>query len=141
MSEVLRLSLLLLPLLLVASCAHHRTIDREALRSELISAISVANEAEISIDYVAQGRVSNNFATGHFKYVADQIKDSAEELDQSAPKASIEGQLQTCRTQMNALADELLAVRFETRNLEALATSQMRIAAIRKVLEAEYSSL
>jgi hypothetical protein len=140
-SEGLRLFLLLLPLLLVASCTRHRTINQEELRSDLISAISVATEAEISTDRVAQGRVSDNFATGHFKYLGDQIKDSTEKLDESTPEAGIKRHLQTCRTQMNALADELLPLQFETRNLEALATSQIRIAAIRKVLEAEYSSL
>jgi hypothetical protein len=55
-------------------------------------------------------RRSLGFATGHFKYVADQIKDSIAELDESTPKAGIEWQFQTCRTQMNALLDDLLAV-------------------------------
>jgi hypothetical protein len=127
--------------LLLLSCARQKTLTREELRSDLTSAISIANETELSIDFVMRGQTTRNFAAGHFHYLENQLHDSMKELASSTPEKGIEQPLESSRAQMDALAGTLHAIASQIGQPEALAASKRRIDVIRKALEHENSSL
>ena len=112
----------------------------DQLRSEFVSAISFASEAEALIDYVGQNRGTRNYAKGHVEYLADAIRDSVKELRDGIAPPAVTSQAQVCSTQLNSLASELNVVREELGDATALARSRERIAEIRKVLEKASSS-
>jgi hypothetical protein len=127
-------------LLLLTSCSRQKSISIDQLRSEFVSAISFASEAETLIDYVGQSRSTRNYAKGHVEYLADAISDSVKELRDGVAPQSVTSQAQVCSTQLNSLANELNAVGQELGDTTALARSRERIAEIRKVLEKASSS-
>jgi hypothetical protein len=116
-------------------------MTREKLRSDLTSAISIANETELSIDFVTREQVTRNFAAGHFRYLANQLHDSTKELADSTPERGLEQSLTGSRKQVNALAGTLQVIASEIHRTEALAASKERVDAIRKALEHENSTL
>lgn len=127
-------------LLLLTSCSRQKSISIDQLRSEFVSAISFASEAETLIDYVGQNRSTRNYAKGHVEYLADAISDSVKELRDGVAPQSVTSQAQVCSTQLNSLANELNVVGQELGDTTALARSRERIAEIRKVLEKASSS-
>jgi hypothetical protein len=126
---------------LVVSCAGRRTITREELRSDLISAISAAGETEMSIDFVVRGQMTRSFASGHFRYLANQLEDSTKELSDSMAAPGLQESVRNGRVQVDALSGELKAIASEADSPQALANAKQRLEAIRKVLEQETASL
>jgi hypothetical protein len=136
-----RTALLSTVCLLAVSCARQKTITREQLRSDLTSAISIANETELSIDFVMRGQATRNFAVGHFHYLAGQLHDSTKELAESRPERGLEQSLTNSREQINALAAALHAIESEVGRPGALAASKRQVDGIRSALEHENSTL
>jgi hypothetical protein len=136
------LAIVLLPALLslAVSCAQHQTVSRDELHADLVSTTSIAAEAALSIDMVSRGQVTRNFAVGHFLYLANQLDDSAKEIDGSLPAAGLEQRLKDSRVQVHALSAELRAVVSEVGNPDALRASQQRLDAIRQTLAKENAS-
>ena len=116
-------------------------MTREKLRSDLASAISIANETELSIDFVTRGQVTRNFAAGHFRYLANQLHDSTKELADSTPERGLEQSLTGSREQVNALASTLQVIASEIDRTETLTASKKRVDTVRRALEHETSTL
>jgi hypothetical protein len=137
----LGLTVLLVMSSLLLSCAHRRTITREELRSDLISAISIASETELSIDFVSRKQSTRNFAVGQFTYLSNQLNDTAKELGRARAEAGLTQALKKNRTQVDALSSELNAVVHEIGRPEAMLESKKRVDAIRAALERAKASL
>lgn len=140
-SNTLKLSVLPLFALLLTSCSRHKTVTPEELRSHLLSAISVATEAEIFIDYIRANRVTRNYAHGHINYLADQLERSSQELQAGVPDTISEEKLRMCRLDLDALNGQLGVLPQLIGDPNALTAAKERIARLRQTLEETDSSL
>jgi hypothetical protein len=61
--------LILLICLILASCSWPKTAPRKELRSDLISAISLASETELFIGQLLEGRATPLFAQSHLEHL------------------------------------------------------------------------
>jgi hypothetical protein len=130
---------LLVGLMLLSSCS--RTNSLEDARSDIHSAVSLAAEAEIFIDYVRQGRATANFTEGHIQYLTEEVGRCAEELGKPVTDEHAERKLQAVRNELQTLRIELRVVPHEMGNAQALTAVRDRVRAIRRELEAANSSL
>jgi hypothetical protein len=103
--------------------------------------VSFASEAEIFIDYVVENRATRHFAQGHLEYLADEIDQTAKELEKAHPPANAEPAVQECKQALALLYKEVEAIRAETTNPQALEASKGRIANIRTNLQKSNASL
>jgi hypothetical protein len=132
----------ILPMLvLLASCSHPSVISRDELHSILRSSISFTADAETSLDYVLQGRSTQNFAAGHFHYMADELEQSVKQLNQSKPSPGTEQAFMNSLQDVKALASELTAISFQTSDSNAISAAKKRIGEIRRALEKTSASL
>jgi hypothetical protein len=132
----------ILPILvLLASCSHPSVISRDELHSILRSSISFTSDAETSLDYVLQGRSTQNFAAGHFHYMADELEQSVKQLNQSKPGPGTEQAFMNSLQDLKALASELTAISFQTSDFNAISAAKKRIGEIRRALEKTSASL
>src|SRR5436853_7367885 len=92
--------------LVLCACSRHETLTTDELRSQLISARSLAAETEIFLDYVRQNRATKSYAQGHIKYLAEEIERSREELQQSSPAQGEGDAVQQLSAQFDALNAE-----------------------------------
>lgn len=127
--------------LLVMSCSQQKTISREELRSNLRSATSIANETELSIDFVMRKQVTHNFAAGHFRYLGQELAKSTKEFASLRPERGLEQNLKNSGTQLDALAGTLQRIPSEIGDPQALTASKKQVGAIRRALEHETSLL
>jgi len=137
----LRLSLVLTGSLLFAACSRQKTVTREDLRSDLVSSVSFAAEAETFIDHVRDGKSTSAFAQGHVEYIAKEVGRMAQELQESVPEPRTAGASQTARTQIDRLRTELNLLAANIDDKDAIAVSKDRIETIRKSLAEAVSSL
>ena len=131
------LALLLGGAALLGSCAQRHTLSREELRSDLTSAISAANETEISIEVVLQGKATQNFAAGHLHYLERDLRDTIKEVAGSTPERGLEERAARSRTQMDALASMLAVIASNMKDADALMAAKERVHAIRAALAQE----
>jgi hypothetical protein len=111
------------------------------LRSNLLSSVSFAAEAETFIDHVNDNKSTSAFAQAHAEYLAGEVGRIAQSLQESAPGPQAATTLQTTRTQLDRLRTELNLVRSNIGNKEALAVRKAHIEAIRRSLAKASSSL
>jgi hypothetical protein len=128
-------------ILALCACSRHKTLTRDDLRSELISAKSLAAEAEMFLDYVRQNRATKDYAQGHIEYLAKETERSREELQESSPAQGEEDALQQLSAQFDALRAELHSIRGRLDDQAALATAKEHIARIRQALDDEQTSI
>jgi hypothetical protein len=100
----------LLPfLVLMASCSGHKNISKDAARSQLTVALSLASEAETLLDYVIAGRATQLYAQGHAHYLAAEADDALDEMKSDAEPDIREPVLQ-CRSALGQLHREILLI-------------------------------
>jgi uncharacterized coiled-coil DUF342 family protein len=128
-------------ILVLCSCSRHKTLTREELRSDLISAKSLVAETEMFLDYVRQNRATKYYAQGHIEYVTQEIERSRKELQESSPAQGEEDAVQELRAQLDALKVELHSLRGRLDDEVALATANERIEKIRQALDEANSSI
>ena len=128
-------------LLTSTACSRQKTVDREKLRSELLSSISFASETELFFERVMQGRITARFAEAHAEYLADEIEREANELREAVPTRDIDPQFKECKRQTELLAHEVTASKTLVMDKPALAEVIQRIANIRQILQSTKSSL
>jgi hypothetical protein len=134
--------LLLAPFLLLAcACSRQKTITAEDLCLELTSAISLAADAETSVDLLRQGRSTDRYADGHLAYLSEELNHSLKELEEASPDAAIASTAQNARTLLGSLALQVAAVRSDLGDSGALSNARQQIAKTRADLEAAKSSL
>jgi hypothetical protein len=131
-----------LPLLMLpASCSHRSAISREELRSILRSSISLSAATEMSLNYVAAGRSTRSFASGHFRYIAKQVEQNLGQLNESRPSPGIEQDFRDSRENVKELASELTTISSQTIDARTIAVAKQRIMEIRGALEKTSASL
>jgi hypothetical protein len=128
-------------LVLLASCSRPSVISRNELHSILRSSISFTADAETSLDYVLQGRSTQNFAAGHFHYLADELEQSVKQLNQSKPSPGTEQTFMNSLQDVKDLASALTAISFQTSDSNAVSAAKQRIREIRMALEKTSASL
>jgi Tfp pilus assembly protein PilP len=128
-------------ILVFCACSRHKTLTTDELRSELISAKSLAAETEMFLDYVRQNRATKYYARGHIEYLSEEIERSREELQESSPAPGEEDAVQKLRAQFEALSAELHGIRGRLDDAAALATAEEHIAKIRHALDEANSSI
>lgn len=112
-----------------------KTLTAHELRSDLLSAISLASETELFIGQIQSDRLLAQFQTGHADYLRDEASQQAKELRESTIEGGDSGLPIRYAEQLEALAQVLGAVR-ERNDGETLAEARERVEAIRKVFVA-----
>jgi hypothetical protein len=132
---------LLLAAAALTSCSRKKTISRDDLRSEIMSAYSFAAESEMFIDYIRQGHTTRHYAEGHATYLKDAVTQLEKELEQAVPEPGAQNVVSDCRSYVQMLRRELSVVATKFGDNDALAATGKRMENIRKNLEEAYSSL
>jgi hypothetical protein len=128
-------------ILVLSACSRHQTLTKEELRSELISAKSLAAETEMFLDYVRQNRATRNYAQAHIEYLTEEVEQSRKELQESLPAQGEEDARQKLSVQFDALEAELHTIRGRLDDQAALATAKEHVARIRQALDEANSSI
>ncbi len=128
-------------ILVMSACSRHKTLTKDELRSELISAKSLAAETEMFLDYVRQNRATRNYAQGHIEYLTEEVEQSRKELQESLPAQGEEDARQKLSVQFDALEAELHTIRGRLDDQAALATAKEHVARIRQALDEANSSI
>src|SRR5437763_8968639 len=128
-------------ILVLCACSRHKTLTKDELRSELISAKSLATETEIFLDYVRQNRATKPYAQGHIAYLTQEIERSREEVQESSPAQGEEDAIQKSRAQLDALTAELHSICGRLDDAAALAIVKEHIVRIRQALDEATSSI
>ena len=115
--------------------------SREDVRSDLTKSISMASEAEAFIGYVSQGRSTYDFASGHLRYLSDEVKQSTEEVSNRNAPPDFLKTLNLARLQLNLLSAQLENASHHLQQPDVLAASERQIRAIRMTLVQANSSL
>jgi hypothetical protein len=90
--------------LALLSCSGPKTIPRDELRSDLLTAISLTSETELFINQLQERRVTLAFAEGHMKYLGKEASRLADKLRQAIADDRITGALESGRAQLDSLA-------------------------------------
>ena len=122
-------------LMIGAGGCSKRPIKAEELQSNVISGISLAQETEMFIDYVREGRSTSAFAKGHIKYLEDTAEDESKELRDKAAETKDQAKLQSCRASFDSLTRELESLGKQRGGDAELVAAKGRIAEIRKELQ------
>lgn len=132
----------LLPLcMLPASCSHRSGISHEELRSIVRSSIALASDADMSLDYLAEGRSTQSFANGHFRYIAKQAEQNVRKLSDSRPSPGIEQDFQDSQEEVKALASELASISSQSTGASIIRAAKQHITEIRRSLIKTSASL
>jgi hypothetical protein len=127
--------LILLICLILASCSRPKTVPRKELRSDLISAISLASETELFLGQLLEGRATPLFAQGHLEYLHQEATRAADALEEAHAGEGMAAQLESCRTQMAALALLLAGLQNRTEAGDRLSDDRQQARTIRLILE------
>src|SRR5205814_683635 len=125
----------LMMILLSVSCSRPRTMTADDLRSEIVSAISLASETQMFIQQMQNDRGTRPFDVGHLDYLRGEAVRSAKEVHDAQPDSGIGQKVNTCRGQLDLLARELTGLQSETNDRRALPASNNRVAEIQRSLE------
>jgi hypothetical protein len=128
-------------LLLLVSCSHPSAISRDELHSIVRSSVSFASEAVMLVDCLEEGRTTSSFSSGHFHYMADELKQRARRLEQSKTTPHNERAVEESRQNVEALASLLTVAASETSNRFELLSAKKKILMIRQALEKTSGSL
>jgi hypothetical protein len=124
---------------ILVGCSGQKQLKKEDVRSELISAISLAADTELFIDRVRQGATSESFQHAHVEYLQEQLKDSIKDLEKIQPEPDAADAAAQCRDGFEKLGQELSGV--SAANDDRLSTARNRVEDIRRALERAKASL
>ena len=128
-------------ILALCACSRQKTLTTDEIRSQLLSAKSLAAETEMFLDYVRENRTTKHYAQGHIEYLTEEIERSREELQESSPAQGEEDAVRKLRTQFDALRAELHSIRGKLDDEAALAAAKEHLASIRQALDEANSSI
>jgi hypothetical protein len=92
------------------------------------------------IDFVRQGRATDQYAKGHMEYLSAEIARNAKDFHNALPPSDDEPEFKQARIQVDALGAEISNIREHIAHLDELASDQDRVAAIRSALQHAASS-
>jgi hypothetical protein len=120
-------------LIVLVPGAWSEKLTTEELRSDLLSAISLASETGMFIDQIESGRLLPQFRSGHAEYLRHQAERQAAELQESPTDSKEMKIVSLCREQLEFLANLLTSIEEEkdNRNLPAF---RQQVEGMRKSL-------
>jgi hypothetical protein len=89
----------------------------------------------MSLNYVAAGRSTRSFASGHFRYIAKQVEQNLGQLSESRPSPDIERNFMDSQENVKELASELTTISSQTIDASTIAAAKQRVMEIRGALE------
>lgn len=116
-------------------------MSREEVRSAIRSAVSLAAESELFVEFVRGGHSTRHYAEGHAAYLKTSVRRSMQELQEATPETTIRSAIRECIQLLRRLDRELSGIRPALDNDAALAGLRDRITDIRKGLERAQSGL
>lgn len=125
----------LLATVLLASCSRVKTVSANELRSDMLSAISLAAETELFIDQVERNRSTVSFERGHLEYLRQQAADEIQQLRDARARTSLAPRLEMCRAQLESLETELAILEKSSTASDRLSAAKQQVAKIRTALE------
>jgi hypothetical protein len=106
------------------------------MRSELVSAVSLASETQMFVEQWQGGRLTGSFIKTHLNYLQRQARSSIKKLEESRVEPAIASKAEICRTQIRALYREFLILQTDADSyVRPLRIDFQRIEQIRKSLE------
>lgn len=127
---------LILPLcLLVVSCSKPKTISQQELRSDLLSATSLASESELFMAQLQENRTTKIFAKAHIHYLHEEATRDASTLHQVRTNKEIAEPLRICREQLLALASVLADLEQSDSDTRMIPDALQRTTRIKLTLE------
>jgi hypothetical protein len=136
-----KVSVISLILICLASCGHSDSTDPESLRSEFRSAISLASEADMFINFVRNGQATGNYTAGHARQLAELIRQSQTELKQMANAPAAPAAVRTCGDNLESLRRVVLEIPHSLGDPPALQSRARTIVQIQRQLEQAGASL
>ena len=136
-----KLGVVLLVLMALASCGQSKLTDIESLRSQFRSAMSLASEADLFVNFVRNGQATVNYAAGHAKQLAELIQQSESELKQMAEAPAAPAAVRTCNDSLESLRREVLEIPNSLGKPPALQDRERTILEIQRQLKQASASL
>lgn len=125
----------LLATLFLTSCSRTKSISESDLRSDTLSAISLAAETQLFIGQIQQKRTTQSFARGHLEYLRQQAVEEIQQLRGAHAESGLVPWLETCRAQLESLATELAILGKNSTASDRLSAARQRVAKIQAGLE------
>jgi hypothetical protein len=118
----------------LTSCSSRNTLTKEDVRSRIILGMSVASEADILVDRVTRRLTTRHYSEGHAEYLAEEVRQSLQELKGAVPGADAETSFRECTTELDRLARELSRLRNNLTDSSSLNSAKVRISTIHEEL-------
>ena len=128
-------------ILALCACSRQKTLTTDEIRSQLLSAKSLAAETEMFLDYVRENRATKHYAQGHIEYLTEEIERSREELQESSPRRAKRMPYKNQQRSSTPLTAELHSIRGKLDDEAALAAAKEHLASIRQALDEANSSI
>lgn len=128
------------PIVLLLGCGK-KEVSREHVHSDLIQSISLASEAETFVRYVAEGHSTSHFASGHLRYLLDEVNRHTQELLNPNASPELINVLNVDRIQLKLLAGQIDNAQRHLQEPTVLAAGEEQIRKIRVTLVQARSSL
>ncbi|MGH9471454.1 MAG: hypothetical protein ACRD1M_01805 [Terriglobales bacterium] len=128
------------PVVFLLACGKQEA-SRDDVRSELVTSLSMAAEAETFVGYVGQGRSTYDFASGHLDYLLGEVNRSAAAVSNLKASPDLAHALNVDRVQLRLLAVQIENVRRHLRQPGVLVATERQIRDIRMKLARANASL
>jgi hypothetical protein len=128
------------PIVLLLSCGK-KEVSLEDVHADLIQSISLASESETFVRYIAEGHSTSHFASGHLRYLSDEVKRHTQEPLNPKDSPELINVLNVDRVQLNLLTGQIENARRHLQEPTALAAAEEQIRKIRVTLVQTNSSL
>jgi hypothetical protein len=125
----------LLGLVLLTSCTTQRKIDRDELKSDLASGVSLASEARLYLLYSAERGSLGSFSEGHLQYLAREANSTKKELEQDVAGSEDSQVLDASRAQFEALSRQLDLIASRSSDANARIHSMRQLTEIGRAME------
>jgi hypothetical protein len=121
------------PVLLFLACGK-KEASQEEVKSDLIQSISLCSEADTFVRYISQGHSTYSFASGHLRYLLEEVNRNTQELSHLNAAPDLQKILDLDRVQLNLLSTQIETVSRHLGESEVPVDSERQIAKIRMTL-------
>jgi hypothetical protein len=124
----------------LVSCSPALT-TRARLASSFHSIASSAAETELFIDRLQEGKVTNTYAWTYADFLANSVREAAQELRSRPPARGLEAAFAECMHQNDLLLDTVSKLKLAPRDRDTLAAARSQIESIRRAAERSRTAL
>jgi hypothetical protein len=127
----MRYCFVLLWLLATIGCSSAKKLGSEEVQSEFTEASSAAAETMAFVDYIRQGRATENYARGHAESLRRRIEQQIEELGKAKTEPEFAAQIRRCQRDLDQLRDQVNEIATALNRDQPLADIASRVEQIR----------